>query len=62
MLIAENAMLDNAVGLAAAGLHPVVDIGRAAYLFTAMDPLVNQATKLRYLTGGQFTVPLTVLA
>ena len=62
MPIAENAMLDYAVGLAAAGLRPVVDIGRAAYLFTAMDPLVNQASKLRYLTGGQFTVPLTVLA
>jgi pyruvate/2-oxoglutarate/acetoin dehydrogenase E1 component len=62
MPIAENATLDFAVGLAAAGLRPAVDIGRAAFLFTAMDPLVNQATKLRYMTGGQFTVPLTVRA
>ena len=62
MPIAENAMLDFAVGLAAAGLRPAVDVGSAAYLFTAMDPLVNQATKLRYMTGGQFSVPLTIRA
>jgi pyruvate/2-oxoglutarate/acetoin dehydrogenase E1 component len=62
MPIAENAMLDFAVGLAAAGLRPAVDVGRAAFLFTAMDPLVNQATKLLYMTGGQYTVPLTVRA
>ncbi|QFU88548.1 alpha-ketoacid dehydrogenase subunit beta [Amycolatopsis sp. YIM 10] len=62
MPIAENATLDFAVGLAAAGLRPVVDLARAAFLFTAMDPLVNQATKLRYLTGGQYEVPLTVRA
>jgi len=62
MPIAENAMLNFAVGLAAAGLRPVVDLARAAFLFTAMDPLVNQATKLRYMTGGQYSVPLTVRA
>ncbi|HEU5471036.1 MAG TPA: transketolase C-terminal domain-containing protein [Actinophytocola sp.] len=62
MPIAENAMLDFAVGLAAAGMRPVVDLARAAFLFTAMDPLVNQATKLRYMTGGQYSVPLTVRA
>ncbi|HET9141707.1 alpha-ketoacid dehydrogenase subunit beta [Actinophytocola sp.] len=60
--IAENATLDFAVGLAAGGLRPVVDLARAAFLFTAMDPLVNQATKLRYMTGGQYNVPLTVRA
>jgi pyruvate/2-oxoglutarate/acetoin dehydrogenase E1 component len=62
MPIAENAMLGFAVGLAAAGLRPLVDIARAAFLFSAMDPLVNQATKLRYTTGGQYAVPLTVRA
>jgi pyruvate/2-oxoglutarate/acetoin dehydrogenase E1 component len=62
MPIAENAMLDFAVGVAAAGMRPVVDLARAAFLFSAMDPLVNQATKLRYMTGGQYSVPLTVRA
>lgn len=62
MPIAENATLDMAVGLAVAGMRPLVDVARAAFLFTAMDPLVNQATKLRYMTGGQYGVPLTVRA
>ncbi|HEY0636137.1 MAG TPA: transketolase C-terminal domain-containing protein [Pseudonocardiaceae bacterium] len=62
MPISENATLDFAVGLAAVGLRPLVDLARAAFLFTAMDPLVNQATKLRYMTGGQYGVPLTIRA
>lgn len=58
--IAENAMVGMATGMALAGRRVVVNIGRAAFLYTAMDPLVNQATKWRYMTNGQYQVPLTI--
>jgi pyruvate/2-oxoglutarate/acetoin dehydrogenase E1 component len=62
MPISENAMMGIGVGLAMTGRRTVVDLARAAFLFTAMDPLVNQATKWRYLSDGQYSVPLLVLA
>ncbi|MGW7531795.1 alpha-ketoacid dehydrogenase subunit beta [Amycolatopsis sp. NPDC054798] len=58
--IAENAMVGIATGQALAGQRTMVNIGRAAFLYTAMDPVVNQATKWRYMSGGQFHVPLTI--
>lgn len=51
-----------AVGAAASGLRPVVDMLYAPFLTYAMDALVNSAGKLRYLSGGQFAFPLVVLA
>jgi pyruvate/2-oxoglutarate/acetoin dehydrogenase E1 component len=60
--IAENAMLGMATGMALAGRRVLVNVARAAFLFSAFDPLVNQATKWRYLTDGQFAVPLAVRA
>lgn len=62
MPIAENAMLGMAVGMALAGRRVVVNVVRAAFLFSAMDPLVNQATKWRYMSDGQFSVPLVIRA
>nr|WP_157527067.1 transketolase C-terminal domain-containing protein [Kibdelosporangium sp. MJ126-NF4]CEL12850.1 Pyruvate dehydrogenase E1 component beta subunit [Kibdelosporangium sp. MJ126-NF4]CTQ98536.1 Pyruvate dehydrogenase E1 component beta subunit (EC 1.2.4.1) [Kibdelosporangium sp. MJ126-NF4] len=59
--IAENAMMGMAVGMALTGRRVIVDVGRAAFLYSAMDPLVNQATKWRYLSGGQHSVPLLIL-
>jgi pyruvate/2-oxoglutarate/acetoin dehydrogenase E1 component len=60
--IAENAMLGMATGMALAGRRVLVNVARAAFLFSAFDPLVNQATKWRYLTDGQFQVPLAIRA
>jgi len=60
--IAENAMVGMATGMALAGRRVLVNIARAAFLFSAFDPVVNQATKWRYLTDGQFRVPLTIRA
>jgi pyruvate/2-oxoglutarate/acetoin dehydrogenase E1 component len=62
MPISENAIMGMGVGMAMTGRRAVVDLARAAFLFTAMDPLVNQATKWRYLSDGQYSVPLLVLA
>ncbi len=58
--IAENAFMAAAVGAAMTGLRPVVEIGFEDFLTSCMDPLVNQAAKLRYMLGGQVGVPLLV--
>lgn len=62
MPIAEHAMVAMAVGAAANGLRPIVEIGMASFLYVAMDAIVNQAAKLRYITNGQLTCPLVIRA
>ena len=58
--IAENAILGAAVGAAMSGLKPIVEIMWADFLFVALDQLVNQASNVRYITGGSASVPLVV--
>jgi len=60
--IAENGFVSAAVGAAMTGLRPVVEIGFEDFLTCCMEPLVNQAAKLRYMLGGQVSVPLLVYA
>jgi len=60
--LAEGIIAGTAVGAAAMGLRPVVDLLFAPFMTLAMDALVNSAGKLRYLSGGQFEFPLVVLA
>ncbi|HET8869546.1 MAG TPA: alpha-ketoacid dehydrogenase subunit beta [Aquabacterium sp.] len=60
--LSEAIMAGCAVGAAASGLRPVVDMLYAPFLTYAMDALVNSAGKLRYMSGGQFSFPLVVLA
>lgn len=60
--LAEAIIASTAVGAAACGLRPVIDLLFAPFLAYAMDALVNSAGKLRYLSGGQFEFPLVTLA
>ncbi|HEX6288854.1 MAG TPA: transketolase C-terminal domain-containing protein [Herpetosiphonaceae bacterium] len=60
--IAEHTMVGAAVGAAIAGLHPIVHLNRAAFAFVAMDQIVNQAAKLRYMSGEQFSIGITLRA
>lgn len=60
--LAEGIIAGTAVGAAATGLRPVVDLLFAPFLCYAMDELVNSAGKLRYLSGGQFEFPLVAIA
>lgn len=60
--IAENAMLGMAVGMALVGRRVLVSIARVAFLFTAFDQLINQATKWRYMSDGQYAVPIVIRA
>jgi acetoin:2,6-dichlorophenolindophenol oxidoreductase subunit beta len=58
--INEEAIVGVAVGAALTGMRPVVEIMYADFLTLTMEPLVNQAAKLRYMFGGQARVPLVV--
>jgi pyruvate/2-oxoglutarate/acetoin dehydrogenase E1 component len=58
--ISEMALLGAAVGAAATGLRPVAELMFIDFLGVALDPLLNQAAKLRYMFGGKARVPLTV--
>ena len=58
--ISELGFVGAAVGAAMAGYRPVVEIMFMDFIMLAMDPLVNQAAKLRYMVGGQLSIPLVV--
>ncbi len=58
--ISENGIIGGAVGAAITGLVPVPEILFSDFLTCAMDPILNQAAKIRYMTGGQVSVPLTI--
>ncbi|HEU4673445.1 MAG TPA: pyruvate dehydrogenase complex E1 component subunit beta [Candidatus Limnocylindrales bacterium] len=58
--ISEGTIVGLAVGAAARGLRPIVEIMFIDFATLAMDQLVNHAAKLRYMSGGQLTVPLTI--
>jgi 2-oxoisovalerate dehydrogenase E1 component len=58
--ISEYAIIGGAVGAAMTGLRPVPEILFSDFLTCCMDPIVNQAAKLRYMTGGQVNIPLTI--
>jgi len=58
--ISEYAIVGSAVGAAMAGARPVAEILFADFLTCCMDPIVNNAAKLRYMSGGQVSLPLVV--
>ncbi len=58
--ISENGIIGGAVGAAITGLRPVPEILFSDFLTCAMDPILNQAAKIRYMTGGQVSVPMTI--
>lgn len=60
MPIAEPGYTGVGVGAAIAGAHPVVEIQVMDFLSLTMDQLANHAAKLRYMTGGQASVPMVL--
>jgi acetoin:2,6-dichlorophenolindophenol oxidoreductase subunit beta len=58
--IAEAGIMGLAVGAAMTGLRPVLEIMFSDFTTLASDQLVNQAAKLRYMTGGQCRIPLVL--
>ena len=58
--ISEGTVMGLAIGAAAVGLRPVVEIMFVDFITLALDQLVNHAAKLHYMSGGQLRIPLTV--
>ncbi|HEV8310327.1 MAG TPA: alpha-ketoacid dehydrogenase subunit beta [Methylomirabilota bacterium] len=58
--ISEAAIVGSAVGAAMTGMRPVVDMHFADFVTCAMDEVVNQLAKTRYMFGGQCAFPLTL--
>ena len=58
--ISETAIIGLAVGSAAAGLRPVVEIMFNDFLGVCMDEIANQAAKMRYMFGGKISLPLVI--
>jgi pyruvate dehydrogenase E1 component beta subunit len=60
--ISEAGTMGCGIGAAVYGLRPVVEVDFAGFLLLGFDQLVNNAAKLRYMSGGQLRVPLVVRA
>ncbi|WP_076416965.1 transketolase C-terminal domain-containing protein [Colwellia sp. UCD-KL20] len=60
MPTAENGMLGIGIGAAIAGLKPIIIFQRVDFFLLAMDQLVNNAAKWRFMFGGQSNVPITI--
>ena len=60
--ISETAIMGAAVGAALAGMRPVADMHFADFMGVCMDEIFNQMAKVRYMFGGQCTVPVVVRA
>lgn len=58
--ISEEGIVSAAVGAALLGMKPIAEIMFSDFVTRAMDSIVNQAAKMRYMTGGQASVPLVV--
>jgi acetoin:2,6-dichlorophenolindophenol oxidoreductase subunit beta len=58
--IAEQAIIGLGVGAAARGLRPVCDLMFMDFIGVAMDQIFNQAAKMKYMFGGNVSVPLTI--
>ena len=60
--ISEEGFCGMAVGAAMRGMRPVVELMYDDFATVAADPLLNQAAKMRYMTGGQCSVPMVLRA
>ncbi|MEM6581685.1 MAG: transketolase C-terminal domain-containing protein [Pseudomonadota bacterium] len=58
--IAEEAIMGAAIGASLVGKRPIAEIMLMNFMTVAMDQFVNHAAKLRFMSGGQTSVPLTV--
>jgi acetoin:2,6-dichlorophenolindophenol oxidoreductase subunit beta len=60
--ISETAEIGMAIGAALAGYRPVVELYMAEFMLVAMDQVVNEAPRFRYMSGGKVKVPLVLKA
>ncbi|MCA0457681.1 MAG: alpha-ketoacid dehydrogenase subunit beta [Chloroflexi bacterium] len=60
--IAEESIIGAALGAALTGMRPVAELQYLDFVMRAMDSVVNQVAKVRYMSGGQAKVPLVIRA
>jgi acetoin:2,6-dichlorophenolindophenol oxidoreductase subunit beta len=60
--ISEAAIVGAGIGAAITGMRPIVELMFADFAAVTLDQIVNQAAKLRYMSGGQLKIPLTIRA
>ena len=58
--IGESGIVATAIGMAAYGLKPVIEIQFVDYIYPAYDQIVSAAARLRYRSAGDFTAPITL--
>ena len=58
--LSENVIVGSSIGAALQGMRPVPEIQFSDFITPAMDQIVQQAAKLRYRSGGDFKVPITI--
>jgi len=58
--LSEDGIVGTAVGMAMNGLRPVAEIQFQDFIFPAFDQIVNEAAKLRYRSGGQYSAPMVI--
>lgn len=58
--ISESGIFGAACGAAIMGMRPIADVQYGDFLFCAMDQVVNQIAKLRYMSGGKIKVPIVM--
>ncbi len=58
--ISECGIVAAAIGMGVYGIRPVVEIQFADYIYPAYDQIVSEAAKIRYRSGGEFSVPITI--
>jgi acetoin:2,6-dichlorophenolindophenol oxidoreductase subunit beta len=58
--ISESAISGVAVGSALTGMRPILELQFSDFITIAMDNIVNQAAKLRYMNGGKGSIPIVV--
>src|SRR6195256_805479 len=60
--ISETAEIGIAIGAALTGLRPIVELWMSEFMLVAMDQVVNEAPRFRYMSGGQVKVPVVLKA
>lgn len=58
--LAESGIIGAAIGLSVVGFRPVAEIQFAAFIYPAMDQIINEAAKIRYRSAGDFGCPIVI--
>ncbi|MDR1388637.1 MAG: alpha-ketoacid dehydrogenase subunit beta [Treponema sp.] len=58
--ISENTIVGAGVGAASVGMRPIVELMYMDFLYLAMDQILNQAAKIRYMFGGKVKIPMVI--